>query len=296
MKIIVTGSSGYIGSHLVSHLKQKYSHFEIMEIDIKNFNAIDLKNEISGTRQRYDAIVHLAASSNVDECNQNPYDAFENNVISTMNIISAIRDGRLKVNFLIFASSAAVYENSFSDRAYSETDKLVSMDSYDASIYGQSKAICERAIRAAHQQFGLKFAILRFSNVAGQIFPNIENHVPETHLIPKLMTENSVTIYGSENQVRDYIAIGDVVNALEKTLLFMPKQSGSHIMNISRGKGHSINHVVNATAEEKKFTHKVLFASPRRGDRMNLVLNNELAKKLLDFEPKISIEEIIRSY
>jgi len=298
MKILVTGGSGYIGSHFIEHMNKKYPHATIVNVDIEN--GIDLTLGYTDD-ERYDAIYHFAASSNVDECNERPFEAMYNNVVSTAEILNNIKDGTLRTNAFIFASSAAVYAEKNGSYLYEE-DETIKMD-YRGSSYGQSKLIGERLVTAATHQFGLKAAIVRFSNVAGQIPPLTEHHYPETHLIPKLMnSENtSIDVYGDGSQVRDYIHIHDVVTALEKLYFYMtkPVANGINFFNISSGTGYSVNEVIEKSYDLEVPRDKIqvnYVVGQRSGDRDFLVLYNNEAKDMLHWSPTHSLKDILESY
>lgn len=297
MKILVTGGSGYIGSHFIEHMNKKYPHATIVNVDIKN--GIDLTLGYTDD-ERYDAIYHFAASSNVDECNERPFEAMYNNVVTTAEILNNIKDGTLRTNSFIFASSAAVYDKDTTSY-YEEDDACVTMD-FNGSPYGQSKVIGERLVAAATYQFGLKSAIVRFSNVAGQIPPLTESHYPETHLIPKLMnSENaSIDVYGDGSQVRDYIHIHDVVTALEKLYFYMikPVANGINVFNISSSTGYSVNEVIEASHLLERGLDRIQVNNigPRQGDKNFLILDNAEARYMLDWTPTHDLKDILESY
>jgi UDP-glucose 4-epimerase len=299
MNFMVTGSSGYIGSHLVQALEEKYPKAHIFEVDKEIgrclINGFEVEYDQSPI---FDAVFHLAAHSNVVVCDSNPYTSFVENVQMTRKLLDAMICGNFTTKSFIFASSGAVYQPS--SIPHKEIDKAISLE-HD-NTYAVSKLVCEDILRRAKKEFGLKTISLRLGNVAGEVHPLIENHDPETHLIPNLInaikTDRQFNVYGSFDQIRDYIFVGDVVDAFIKA--YEKLSSGNYYMpevvNIGTGKGHSINDVILAVEEVYKDSVIVNKAGYRTSDRSHLVLDSTLAKISLDFTPKYDLRKIIRSY
>jgi UDP-glucose 4-epimerase len=162
-------------------------------------------------------------------------------------------------------------------------------------VYSNTKLCCERAI----EDSGLNFVIFRYFNLAGADDDLGENHEPETHLIPLILGNlNNVTINGDDYStpdgtcVRDYVHVLDVVDAHIEALNLEEKNI---LVNLGSGVGYSNLEVVQ-TIEKitgEKVNYKI---GPRReGDPDFLVANINLAKKLLNYEPKHDIESIIKT-
>ena len=191
-KILITGSSGYIGSALFLYLKKKY---KVIGLDKKNYkyfknSKINLLSVIKLDKfiktVKPDIVIHLAAQSLVDEkINKKKY--YENNVIATKNLINCLKKNN--INDLIFASTAAVYK--YENKIIKENSKIKLL-----SAYAKTKFECEKLIKKSK----LNSIILRFFNVCSSLSINGkligELHNPETHLIPTVVYK---TIFKKKN-------------------------------------------------------------------------------------------------
>lgn len=296
MNFLVTGSDGYIGSHLVRFLKNKYEHAYVHEWDIEQ-NITDWSLvERYFPDEPIDCIFHLAALSNVEEGNTTPYTLLGNNVLMTQNMIDISIRNRVR-NF-IFASSASIYADNLIDEAgYTEDSPLKGIAYHP---YGVSKIIGEQLLKLAKKEYGLKTCSVRFANVAGEAYGMVERHFPETHLIPKLVHRdpNKVfEIYGTDKSRRDYVHIEDVCEGLDfiyRKMAYSPELVPQAI-NLGTGIGHTIRNVIDTFEYLVGETVNTRIAEPRAGDASVSILNNSVLKKL-GFTPSRGIKEIISSY
>jgi len=306
MKILITGSSGYIGSCLYEYLNKKY---EVYGIDKelpklkkqKRFFKHDLVN-IKKTNKiisfiKPSLIIHLAAKSTVDSIDDKK-EYIKNNTIVTKNILNCIKKNKIK--HLIFASTAAVYRTS--NKKLTELSKLG-----PNNIYGKTKLSCEKNIVNVLKDKSINYLIFRFFNVCSSLFSYKigEMHNPETHLIPilakKFKENKKIYIYGNNFKtrdktcVRDYIHIADIVKAFELGIKHLKQNKKSHIINLGSKNGFSTLEIFKKFQDfyNYKFNNP-FFKKRRKGDTDKLICNNEKAYKILKWEPKCShIHEII---
>ena len=291
-KILITGSSGYIGSCLYKFLKKK--KFNLIGIDkkkskIKNikFEQINILNKnklhkFFNKEKDIDTIIHLAGESTIDNIyKKNNY--VVNNVQVTKNILNIAKE--FKINKFIFSSTAAVYQS---------TNKKITEKNIikPNNIYGKTKLDCERLIKNQN----LNYFIFRFFNVCSSFFEEKvgEMHSPETHLIPiiinKMLKHKKLKIYGSNYNtkdgtcIRDYIHIKDLCNAHYLAIKKLNKKSIQETINLGTGKGFSTLEIVKAV---KKLSNKLNFefVSNRFGDSPKLVCSNYKAKKVINWSP-----------
>ena len=201
-KILVFGSSGFLGKHLVKSLVK---HNEVIEFDTitpkdKYKNTTFIKGSIldktlvSEAMKGVDIVYHFAAMTDLDTVNKNPASAIEINIAGTSNILDSCIEE--KIQRLIFSSSVYVYSKT-------------------GGIYKSTKQACELLIKDYDKMHGLNYTILQLGSVYG---PNST----KKNLITKLITESIVNgemeHYGTGNEVRQYIYIQDVVNAAIESL------------------------------------------------------------------------------
>jgi len=200
MKIIVTGSSGFIGTHVVDTLN-KLGH-EIVEVDIDSgTNILDLTDDDFKT---IDAVIHLAAYSLI-KSRDNPAEAFSVNVGGLVHLLELCARNDVK---LIMASASSVY----GVPGYVPVNE--SHGKKPVSIYGVTKLAMENLVEIYHNTKGLKYTIFRFTNVYGP--GQINGIVPTT--IDNIKNGNTITLTGTGMQTRDFVFIDDVVHFLVRGL------------------------------------------------------------------------------
>lgn len=308
MKIVITGSAGYIGSCLFEYLKKKYEVFGVdktlpkikkqknfIHCNLLNFNKIDKIIRIIEP----EVIIHLAAKSTIDFIDKKR-EYIKNNVIVTKNILRSTKKNNIK--HLIFSSTAAVYKSS--NNKLSEKSKLG-----PNNIYGKTKLDCEKLIiKNINKASKTNFIIFRFFNVCSSLFSLKigEIHNPETHLIPilaeKFKKNRKVYIYGNNFKtldktcIRDYIHIADIVEAFEKGIKYIKKNKKSEIINLGTKKGFSTLSIFRTFQKfyDYKFENP-LFKDRRKGDVDKLICDNKKSYKTLKWKPKFStLSNIIR--
>jgi UDP-glucose 4-epimerase len=302
MKILITGSAGYIGSCLFEYLKKKYTVFGTDKIipkikKQKNFfvcNLLDFKkiNDIIKTIKP-DIIIHLAAQSTVDFIDKKK-EYIKNNTYVTRNIIRSIHKNKTK--HFLFSSTAAVYKNS--NKKLTEKSQLS-----PNNIYGKTKLDCEKLIiNNINKGTKTNFIIFRFFNVCSSLISLKigEMHNPETHLIPilssKFKKNKKVFIYGNNFRtkdktcVRDYIHIADIVKAFDKGIKYLLKNKKSEIINLGTKKGFSTLSIFKTFKNFYNYKYKEPFFKKRRkGDVDKLICDNKKSYKILKWYPKFSV-------
>jgi UDP-glucose 4-epimerase len=300
MRILITGSSGYIGSCLYESLIKKYDVYgvdkEFPKLKRqKNFflcNLINIKkiDKIIAI-VRPSLIIHLAAKSTVDFID-NKKEYINNNLIVTKNILKSIKKNEVK--YLIFSSTAAVYKTS--NRKLTELSKL-----QPNNIYGKTKLACEKKIVNILKDKNTNYLIFRFFNVCSSLFylKIGEFHNPETHLIPilakKFKENEKIYIYGNNFKtkdrtcIRDYIHIADIVRAFKLGIEYLKEKEKSQIINLGSKNGFSTLEIYKKFLKfyNYKFNNP-FFKKKRKGDTDKLICNNKKAYKILKWKTKYS--------
>jgi dTDP-glucose 4,6-dehydratase len=231
MNILITGGAGFIGSHLIKHMVNRYPNYTIINVDALtyaadkgrlqqieaaenyHFEEVDVSDpkEVQGVFSSYqvDAVIHLAAESHVDRSIENPLAFAETNILGTMQLLEACRSSWKK-------GSDHLFYHVSTDEVYGSLDKKGVFDLKSAynprSPYAASKASADHMVRAYGATYGLPYIISNCSN----------NYGPDQHeekLIPTLLTHlnqnKSLPIYGDGSNVRDWLYVEDHVEAMD---------------------------------------------------------------------------------
>ena len=311
-RILVAGGAGYIGSVVVARLLARgyepvvyddLSHghraalptgAQLIEGDIGDRAALDRAfSEI-----RPQAVMHFAAFIEAGESMQRPEKYFRNNTASALTLLEAVLAH--KVPRFVFSSTAALYGTP-DKTPIEETAPL-----HPANAYGESKLLVEQMLAWFHRIHGLRYASLRYFNVAGAAAEQGEDHHPESHLIPlafevALGTRKEFAIFGTDYPtpdgtcIRDYIHVSDLADA-HLLVLEALKEKERLIYNLGNGQGFSVREVIETV---RLVTGHPVPAreSPRRpGDPAVLVASADKIKTELGWQPKFAdLERIVRS-
>ena len=326
MKIFVTGGAGYIGGTVAAMFVEKghkavvfdnLSHsrrdllpagVEFIEGELADRQAIE--NIFDSARkqdQPFDAVLHFAALIEAGESMVRPEIYFRNNTASTLALLEAtLAKGPKR---LVFSSTAAVYGEPESV-PIQEDARLT-----PSNPYGQSKLLVEQMLAWFNRIHGLRYAALRYFNVAGAHespagITRGEAHEPESHLIPLVLDvalgrRPSIRIFGDDYStadgtcIRDYIHVSDLAEAHLLALAALDAQHenpGPLIYNLGNGQGFSVLEVIESA---RRVTGHPIPAElhPRRpGDPAVLVAGSGKAVRELGWKPRYAeLDDIIRT-
>jgi UDP-glucose 4-epimerase len=313
MAVLVCGGAGYVGSHAVAELVDRGYETIVADNLEKGHRAAvwpggkfykgDLRDaefldEIFAAHE-IDTVIHFAAYSLVGESMENPMKYYENNVCGTLSLLKSMLKAGVKQ--IVFSSTAATYGEPV------HVPLLESDPTDPINPYGETKLTVEKIFKWYDKAYGLKYAVLRYFNVAGA-HPSGrigEDHRPETHLIPKVLSvamgkEPMLHVFGGDYPtpdgtcVRDYIHATDLADA---HILAMEKLKSAHASatyNLGNGQGFS-NMAIIKTAEKVTGKQIPFEISPRRpGDPPSLVASSDKIKAELGWKPKYNtLEQII---
>jgi len=302
MRALVTGGSGYLGSHVCKRLKQEGWDVVVYDIknpkhkyadlycqgDIRDRNTLDdLLHKI-----KFDVVFHFAGRIEVGESVKIPTEFYDVNTGGTCNLLNVMV--KHDVKNIIYSSTAAVYRTV--DYELDEFDEV----RYKTNAYAGSKLSAEYAI----QQSGLNHIIFSYFNLAGAD-PDSEmgeDHDPETHLIPRIIQNlNTVEVYGHDYPttdgtcVRDYVHVCDVAEAHLNAAKYLMEGNKSIILNLGTGKGYSVSKIITLIEKVAGKEIDVKYLPRRPGDPPKLVANVNLAKKVLKYRPKHDIMSILQT-
>lgn len=323
MSILLTGGLGYIGSHTAVELLQKNEdiiivdnlsnskietveklkkitgkNFKFVKADLKDFKATEKlfkKHNIS-------AIVHFAGLKAVGESVQIPVEYYENNLMSTLNLLKCMK--KYKVNNLVFSSSATVY-------GVNQTMPLKEdFPTGATNPYGRTKLFIEEILKDCHiANPNLNIAILRYFNPIGAhesgLIGEDPNGIPNNLMpyITRVATGKlkELSIFGNDyptkdgTGVRDYIHVCDLANGHVLALEKLKENPGVFICNLGTGNGFSVLEIVNTFNAVNGNLVKYKFAERRPGDIAICYADTTKAKNELNFTVTRTLQDMCKS-
>jgi len=314
MKILITGGAGYIGSHVVKQLGD-YTNHEIVILDnlVTGFRESVLYGRFVEAdlsdwgfvadflkKEKFDAIIHFAASLIVPESVVNPLKYYLNNTANTANLIKCATDSGVKK--FVFSSTAATYGEP--DKKYIPINE--ECPTAPINPYGMSKLMSENILKDAAKAYkNFKYVILRYFNVAGaDVGGRIGQSTKDaTHLI-KVAAEaaagkrDKIFVFGTDYDtpdgscIRDYIHVDDLAYAHLLALDYLDA-NGSDIFNCGYSNGYSVLEVLNTMKKVTGVNFKIEVTGRRAGDPAELIADNKKIVNKLKFSPKYNNLELI---
>jgi len=314
LRWLITGGCGFIGLNLVEALLKEKSADSIRIFDNLSigkredlhsicgsvgrsvsetcsgqWSAVELivgdildTDKILAATKGADVMVHLAANTGVASSVENPQRDCSTNVLGTVNCLEAAR--RRHVQRFVFASSGA---------PVGECDPPIHEElvPHPVSPYGASKLAGEGYCSAYYRTFGIETAALRFGNVYGPYSSHKSSVVAK--FIRHAMAGQILEVYGNGKQTRDFIFVKDLVEAIR--LAGITPDIGGEVFQIATNKETTVSELVeklkpllrNAGMTELRIVH----CSPRVGDVFRNYSDTTKAAKLLDWHPRVSLEE-----
>ena len=331
VKILVTGGAGYIGGTVAGLLTEKghqavvfdnLSHgrrdllppgVEFVQGEVADRAALEnLFIAANDQGAPFDGVLHFAALIEAGESMVHPEIFFRNNTAATLSLLEAmIAHGPRR---LVFSSTAAVY---------GEPETVPILE--DAKLtptnpYGESKLLVEHMLAWLNRIHGLRYAALRYFNVAGApesptgVITRGEAHDPESHLIPLVLDvalgrRDSIKIFGDDYPtpdgtcIRDYIHVSDLADAhllalaaLENAPLSAASEFPPLIYNLGNGKGFSVREVIESARRVTGHPIPVQICPRRPGDPAVLVAGSDKAIRELAWKPRYTqLDDIVRT-
>lgn len=300
-RVLVTGADGFMGSHLTERLIAEDAQVSVYvrgsstvgttQYALKNIKNVEnrLENILTGNiassdakelaiKNRPEIIFHLAADAFVPNSFTHPIEVMETNVIGTLNMLHAVKEGK-GIKRIICTSSSEIYGMT-KGSSIDEEHPL-----YPSSPYAASKAAGDRYCYSYWNTYHLPIAIIRPFNTYGP------RHTYD--VIPKFielaLRGKLLTVQGTGTQSRDFTYIDDMIDAF--IIMGSHEDAIGKAVNFGTGKAITINYIAKKIKEISGSSSRIIHTKERKAQVPKLLCNYSLAKKLFGWRPKISIDE-----
>ena len=285
MKILLTGSSGFIGTALKQLLEEQ--NIEVVPFDIKD-NPLDDVRDFSALQSKVmgiDGIVHLAAVSRVKIAHENPLECIKTNVGGIINVLESARTllSEEKHPWVIFGSSREVYGEPVNLPVVETSFRKA------INVYGVSKLTGEELCNVYAENYGLKTRVLRFSNVYTGTHDHLDRVIPK--FILAAFNKEDLVINGSGEEIFDFTYITDTIHGIWVCIQEIERNSDLFDdFNISTGVPISLKKLAEVIIEKTGSSSRVKYTKSRSYDVNKFYADPGKARKMLGFSPKITLE------
>lgn len=284
MKILVTGSSGFVGNHLVKYLKNR--HHRVIPLDVDLLNATAVESALSKINP--DGVIHLAAIAAVGESLTSPAKILRNNIFAQLNLLEGLKRKNSEARILIICS-ADEYGRS-SNGPIDESFPLQPTNPYAVSKVAQDYLGLQY-----HLAYGLNVIRVRPFNHIGEgqalgfVVPDFAKQIVDVELSGK---PGTISV-GNLNPIRDFTDVLDMVGAYELALI---KGQVGEVYNLGSGTGITIKDLLNKliSLSSAKIAVKVDPSKLRPADQPKLVCNPQKFHLLTGWQPKIPLETTLK--
>ena len=300
MKVLLTGSSGQIGTNLGLRLRR--DGHEVFGIDKRQNTWTDefpyllqdlaghyapFRGGINGVEYpKVDLVVHLAAHAKVHQLVRQPHRALENAVM-TFNVLEYARLLHIPI---VFSSSREVYGDV---HRFDEYREQVADFAYAESTYSASKIAGEAFIYSYARCYGLPYLVFRFSNVYGRFDNDLGRMVRVIPLFIHSMLRNEpITIYGGRDKTLDFTYVDDCIEGIVRGIEALAEgRVVNQTINLAYGRGNTLVHCAERIAAELDVDPHMTMAPSLLGEVTHYVADLSKARELLGYDPQVPLDE-----
>jgi len=300
MNVLVTGGAGFIGSNLVNRLVKDGHNVTVIDDESSDahesfyyndkaeywdYDIADYKR-IEPLFKDVNYVFHLAAEARIQPTIEDPMKAVQTNVLGTCSILQAARTHGVKRVVYSSTSSAYGLANPIPNKEDMPKDCL--------NPYSVSKTSGEELCQMYSKLFGLETVIFRYFNVYGENQPTKGQYAPVIGLFQRQHSNGeAMTVVGDGMQRRDFTHVSDVVEANVLAAMYADEKAVGEIFNVGSGTNHNIHDIVRLVGGEDA---EFVYVPERPGESRETLSDCSKAQAILNWEPKVKLEEWLNEY
>ena len=294
MKVVVIGGGGFLGSYLVETLLANNQDVRVFDrpgaryleyssqqgANIVTGNFLD-PNAVGNAISDCDIVYHLVSATAPQTSNKNPRYDVEANLIGTLQLLEQMRSANVKK--IIFASSGGT--------VYGIPREIPIKESHPTdpiSPYGITKLAIEKYLHLYWTLYGMDYCILRIANAYGARQPITQTQGVIAAFLGKAVSKEEIMIWGDGSILRDYVYASDIANAFLQASLYHRELK---VFNIGSRHGHSLNDLISVIENIIQVPLQVKYLPGRPFDVPVNILDISRAKRHLNWEPKVLLED-----
>lgn len=321
MRVLITGSHGFIGSAVALHyakdptnkltlidnlsrhrhnlfLFEDLPNVDFWQVDLRDFNTLDMIIKSS----KPDVVIHCCGQTAVTTSMVDPQEDFTTNVVGTFNLLESLRVNNLQPKF-IFTSTNKVYGENVNNLMVNEREtryelkntnsinELMNVDHTRHTPYGASKLCADLLIQEYAKSYGIDATIFRMSCIYGERQFGVEDQGWLAHFIFSILNEKEITIFGDGKQVRDVLYISDLVDLMAKVVSSEKKHD--IVYNVGGGADNTISicESLNYLAELHNKELTIKYGDWRPSDQKVYISDISKVSSIFWWKPKVSVKE-----
>lgn len=295
MNILITGGTGFVGSHLTERLLRAGHHITVLSTGSARhpnlaavshqitwkWGSFNNKTVLLDVLQGIDVVVHAAWTTVPKDASDNPAYDVESNVVGGLHLLDACLQNKIR-HFVFISTGGALY----GIPQYTPLDERHPLE--PISSYGISKATFERYLHFYQVNRGLHYQVFRISNAYGERQNLTKNQGVIGVWLQRIRQGLPIQIWGDGTVIRDYIYTSDIAEAVAKGLDY---RGAYQTFNLGYGKGYSLNEILAAIRAVIDQPVEVQYLPSRSFDVPINVLDTTLIRRELQWEPQIALEE-----